>query len=212
MKRLLAPAGAVGSRSAVYGVAALLGVSATSLLAAPRLMPPSYSWLSNTTSESAAQGVLHAWVARLGFLALGLAVLWLAAALRTIWARLASWMHVAFGVLMTATAAFSHRPWIAGAPFDPVEDALHSFTATAMGFAFSFGVVARLMQRTRRGEAGRALDATALVAATAIPLLMAALPEWDGLFQRSVFLVVYAWYAREALLIPRLRGGGERAS
>lgn len=88
-----------------------------------------------------------------------------------------------------------------GAPFDPVEDALHSFTATAMGFAFSFGVLARLLQRVRRGEAGRWLDVAALAASTVIPLVMARMREIDGLTQRLMFLVAYLWYAREALAV-----------
>jgi hypothetical protein len=49
---------------------------------------------------------------------------------------------------MFVTVAFSVRPWIEAHPFDPVEDGLHSFTATAMGFAFAFGVLACLLKRT----------------------------------------------------------------
>jgi hypothetical protein len=41
-------------------------------------------------------------------------LLWLGAALGGIWARSALQCHVAFGVFMVATAAFSHRPWITG--------------------------------------------------------------------------------------------------
>lgn len=182
------------------GVIGLLLLSAVALGVAPLFMPSSYSSLANTTSESAAQGVEYAWVARLGFLAFGLAVLWLAAALRHSWARGVQWLHMAFGVLMIATAAFSHRSWVVGAQFDPVEDALHSFTATAMGFAFSFGVLARLLQRGRQGEPGRAFDAVALVAATVIPLLMARFAGLDGVIQRLMFFVAYLWYARETRL------------
>jgi hypothetical protein len=73
-----------------------------------------------------------------------------------------------------------------------------------MGFAFSLGVVARLIQRGRQGDRGRALDAAALVAATVIPLLMVRLSGLDGLIQRLMFLVAYLWYAREALLLRQL--------
>jgi hypothetical protein len=191
---------------AMPGVVGLFLLSAIALGVAPLLMPASYSSMANTTSESAAQGVEYAWVARLGFLAFGLAVLWLAASLRQSWARGARWLHIAFGVLMTATAALSHRSWVAGAQFDPIEDTLHSFTATAMGFAFSFGVLARLLQRGRQGERGRALDAVALVVATMIPLLMARFAGLDGMIQRLMFLVAYLWYVRETLLL-RQRGG-----
>ena len=204
MSELLSPIRSNEPSRAMPGVIGLLLLSAVSMGVAPLLMPASYSSIANTTSESAAQGEEYAWVARLGFLAFGLAVLWLAAALGKSWARGAQWLHVAFGVLMTATAAFSHRSWVAGAQFDPVEDVLHSFTATAMGFAFSFGVLARLVQRGRQGAPGRALDTDALVAATVIPLLMARFAGLDGVIQRLMFLVAYLWHARETLLLRQL--------
>ncbi len=207
VSEFLSPIPSNETSRAMPAVVGLLLLSAVALGVAPLLMPASYSSIANTTSESAAQGVEFAWVARLGFLAFGLAVLWLAAALRKSWARGARWLHMAFGVLMTATAVFSHRSWVAGAQFDPVEDVLHSFTATAMGVAFSFGVLARLLQRGRQGEPGRALDAVALVAATVIPLVMACFAGLDGVIQRLMFLVAYLWYAREALLLRQGSGG-----
>jgi Protein of unknown function (DUF998) len=197
----LDPARSSEPSRAIPGVTALLMISAVSLGVAPLLMPATYSWIANTTSESAAQGVVNAWVARLGFLAFGLWVCWLAVALKRVWARAALWLHRAFGVFMIATAAFSHRPWVPGVPFDPIEDALHSFTATAMGFAFSLGVLARLLQRGRQGGSGRIFDTVVLLAATVIPLLMAGMGELDGVIQRLLFLFAYVWYAREALLL-----------
>ena len=110
-----------------------------------------------------------AWLARLGFLAFGLAVIWLATASDLPWARAVVWLHLSFGVLMLSTAAFSHWPWVAGVPFDPVEEGLHSFTATAIGFAFALGVLLRLFQRRSRHRLGRILDVTALASATVIP-------------------------------------------
>lgn len=198
MKRFLAPATEQRQGLTALGVPLLLAVSALSLLAAPLLMPGSYSWVSNTTSESGAQGVAGAWLARLGFLIFGLTVLWLAASLRSVWARGANWLHAAFGVLMIATAVFSHRPWEVDARFDPVEDLLHSFTATAMGFAFAFGVLVRLLQREKHEVYRRAFDLAALVVATVISILMVYLPTMDGLIQRLMFLTAYLWYGNEA--------------
>jgi len=59
----------------VPAVLAGLGASAAALAAAPALMPASYSWISDTTSQSAAQGLSGAWLARLGFVLLGLSVM-----------------------------------------------------------------------------------------------------------------------------------------
>ena len=176
----------------------LLIVSALALLLAPLMMPDSYSWLRHTTSESAAQGITGAWLARLGFLLLGLTVIWLAERLSDSWSLPVRLLHRAFGLFMVGAAVFSSKPWLPNLPYDPIEDALHSFTATAMGFAFAIGVGLRLWQR-EQGRLGCILDVAAIVASVAIPLAMSALPEWDGLLQRGMFTIAYIWYGSELI-------------
>ena len=176
----------------------LLIVSALALLLAPLMMPDSYSWLRHTTSESAAQGITGAWLARLGFLLLGLTVIWLAERLSDSWSLPVRLLHRAFGLFMVGAAVFSSKPWLPNLPYDPIEDALHSFTATAMGLAFAIGVGLRLWQR-EQGRLGCILDVAAIVASVAIPLAMSALPEWDGLLQRGMFTIAYIWYGSELL-------------
>jgi len=180
-------------------IGACLGGSALALALAPLLMPDSYSWVSHTTSESAAQGVSGAWLARLGFLMFGLAVLWLTGFTGGRWGRWGTVFHGMFGVLMTATAAVSHRPFEPGVMFDQTEDLLHSVTATAMGFAFAVGVVAVMMHRPGRSISRRALDLAALAASVIMPLSMGAWSGGAGLLQRAMFVVAYLWYATEAL-------------
>lgn len=70
---LLTPASDADRRATAWGVIALLVVSAAALVLAPAFMPAGYDWVRHTTSESAAQGLAGAWVARLGFVAFGLA-------------------------------------------------------------------------------------------------------------------------------------------
>lgn len=183
--------------------AALLIVSCLTLLLAPLNMPDSYSWLRHTTSESAAQGVAGAWLARLGFLIFGLTVVWLAERLLDSWPLPVRLMHGGFGLFMVATAVFSTRPWLPNLPYDPVEDTLHSFTATTMGFAFAIGVALRLWHRGQH-RWGHVLDVVAVVASVAIPLAMSALPDWDGLLQRGMFAIAYLWYGFELLLSQRI--------
>ena len=65
----------------------LLLSSVLSLFIAQLIMPDSYSWIAHTTSESAGQGVEGAWLARLGFITFGLAVIWLSLSLKNIWSR-----------------------------------------------------------------------------------------------------------------------------
>jgi hypothetical protein len=188
---------------------ACLGLSALFLGLAPSIMPESYSWVSHTTSESAAQGLGGAWLARLGFLVFGLGVLWLASLAGDRWGRWGRTFHRSFGVLLLATAAFSHRPLDADVPYDATEDLLHSISATAMGFAFALGVVAVMMRTDRRPVTRRVLGFVAIVASVALPLAMAAIPDYAGLLQRTMFLIAYLWYGSEALgvhgLVP-LRG------
>lgn len=172
-------------------------------------MPPDYSWLSNTTSESAAQGIDGAWLARSGFLAFGFAVLLLASSLRKVWPRASVWLHSIFGVLIIATAAFSTRSWVTGADFDKAEDVLHSVAATAMGFAFTFGVLARLLKRGKGAVLAQAFDAVAIAAAMGLPLMMVLVPARDGLLQRLMFLVAYLWYGSEALRARKAAPAGE---
>jgi len=88
-------------------------------------------------------------------------------------------------------------------PYDPIEDALHSFTATAMGFAFALGVVLTYLQRGK-DRLGRLIDLIAIIAAVAIPLAMSASPDWEGLFQRVMFAIAYIWYGAELLRQPSL--------
>ena len=171
----------------------LLAFSLLALLLAPRLMPASYDWLQHTTSESAAQGIPGAWLARLGFMIFGLTVIWLSVRLQDRWTLPVRWLHLAFGVFMIGAAVFSARPWLPEYPFDPVEDALHSFAATAMGFAFAGGISLRLLHR-EQDTRGRIIDIVAIVASVAIPLAMSGLPDWDGVLQRGMFAIAYLWY------------------
>ena len=189
------------------GLAATLLIgSALALTAAPAAMPDTYSWIRHTTSESAAQGVSGAWIARLGFLLFGLAVAWLAVDDRRAWPPITRGALVAFGVSMVATAAFSTRPWWPGAAFDPTEDLLHSITATTMGFAFAIGLAARAF--TRRGDpVGLALDGLGITASVVLPLAMSLLPDWAGLLQRIMFATAYVWFVVDILRRPApLRG------
>jgi hypothetical protein len=188
---------------AAIGALALLGLSASALALSPLFMPAVYSVSSQTLSEAAAQALPNGWVARLGFLTFGQAVLWLAAAFQDRWARIAWWPHALFGVFMMGAAAFSQRPWIEGAPADEFEDALHALMATAMGFAFALGTAARYLQRRIEREPGGTFDFVALAASVALPLAMITMPAYAGFAQRAMFAVAYLWYGLEALRVLR---------
>lgn len=199
MHSLLQPGGTVDPLRASTTVVALLVASAALVVAAALAMPAPYAWHVHSISESAAQGLQHAWIARLGFLSFGAAVLILALMCSRHWGRAAFWSHIAFAGLMLATAAFSHKPWLPGVPSDATEDLFHSITATAMGFAFALGVAARLFERGRNPHWPRALDAVALLAAMLLSPVGTLSPGIGGLLQRVMFGVAYLWYASEAI-------------
>lgn len=185
------------------GILGLYLAAAAALALAPLLMPAGYSWLTNTTSESAAQGLDGAWLARAGFLLFGFAVFATVLANRS-WSVAAKVAHVAFGVSMIAAAAFSTRPANASAPFVGTEDTLHSVAATAVGFAFAAGVVLVALRRGRGAWPYITLDAVALIASVAIPLAMLAWDDWAGLAQRAMFVIAFTWYI-VAMLTGRAR-------
>lgn len=173
-----------------------LALSAALLAAAPLFLPDSYSVITHTTSESAAQGVPWAWVARSGLMLFGVSALLMATEPAVTRSALAKWSFGFFGLCLALSAVASTRPWIEGAPFDPLEDAVHSVAATAMGFAFAAGVLATAFDRSGRpGRGMAAIHSLTLVASVAIPLAMFSYPAIAGVLQRIMFVVAYAWFA-----------------
>ncbi len=183
---------------AAAGALVLLGASAVALALAPLVLDSSYSWVVHTTSEAGGQGVNGAWLARLGFLLFGLAVIWLAHAEARSWHQPATALHVAFGTCLIGVAAFSLRSWQAGTPYDRTEDMLHSVLATVMGFAFALGVGAVAWQDDRRTRR-RAFDVFAVTASVVVPIAMTVSSDSAGALQRVMFAVAYLWYGIEAL-------------
>jgi hypothetical membrane protein len=180
---------------------AILGLLLTSFLLlalAPLVLDDSYSWLEHTTSQAGAQRVRGAWMARSGFLLLGLAVLWLAHRRAGRWRQPSTALHAVFGACLAGVAAFSLRSWDDTVPFDRTEDLLHSVAATAMGFAFAFGIASARWTWGRRPQL-RTFDVLAIGASVVLPLAMVALGEYAGAFQRAMFAIAYVWYATEVV-------------
>lgn len=179
-------------------------VAAACLAAAPLLMPAGYGWLRHTVSESAAQGLDGAWLARAGMLTFGFAVICTAVTNRW-WSRAAQVAHGAFGVLMIVAAAFSARPADPAAAYVQSEDVIHSIAATAMGFAFAIGVVLVGYGRIVTGGRFGRFDGIALVASVAIPLVMLTWDGVSGFAQRIMFAIAIGWYLVETIRRPAAR-------
>jgi hypothetical protein len=179
----------------------LLAFSIASLLFAPLLMPESYNWIVHTTSESGAQGIEGAWLARAGFVLYGLAVLLLSVYSRKRWPSVAVLLHVMFGIGMIGNAIFSSKPWEATLPFDLMEDTLHSLMSGLVGTAFSVGVVVMYFQRGPADKLSKLFDVFAVLVSVAVTVAMMGQLGIDGLIQRLMFLVSYLWYAKETFLL-----------
>ena len=184
----------------------LLAASAVGVAVAPLAMPDSYSALEHSVSESAAQGVEGAWLARTAFLLLGFGVLVLAQAVGDRWGLWGRISHRIYGVAMIAVAAYSHMPWEA-VPYDVFEDTLHSVAAGAVGFGFTAGVIAVGIRRGRSPGPIRILDSIAVLAAVILPMVLFNADGLGGLAQRVLFGIGYVWYATEAITRPAAGGG-----
>ncbi|PFG43162.1 uncharacterized protein DUF998 [Isoptericola jiangsuensis] len=183
-------------------VVALLALSALCVALAPLAVPDTYDAVEHSVSESGGQGVPGAWVARSGFVLLGLAVLLEASRSARAWGPWGRGAHGIYGVGMIAVAIVSHRAWYP-ASWDAVEDSLHSVAATAVGFAFVVGVISVGVRRGPGAGPVRVLDTVAVVASVLLPLVMITWPSVEGAAQRTLFAVGYTWYAVEAVLLAR---------
>ena len=171
-----------------------IAVFATAALVAPFLSHPDYSSIRHTVSQLAGQAMPGAWMMRAGFWAFGLGTL--AAAVVTLRREPAVSAALAvFGAAMAAAALWSNLPIDPALGGDAAEDRAHSIAASVMGFAFCTACLVRL------GAAGwpRAdrLSWLGAMASIALPALMLALPDVQGVPQRVMFAIAFAWIARQ---------------
>ena len=183
---------------AANGSALLIAFAVALLGLAPLGLSDSYSWVEYGTSESGAQGVEGAWIARLGFLSFGLGVFTLAQLRAKSWGLIGALLHGLFGVSMLGVAAFSARSWDEAAPYVSSEDALHSLFAGLVGFGFIAGMVAVMVFRHYESAVAAIPEIVPLAIASVTPMLMST-GIW-GALQRVMFLAAAAWYVREASL------------
>jgi hypothetical protein len=187
----------VSRRRAAGAVLVVLAASLVCVTVAPVLMPGSYSIIEHSISESAAQAVEGAWLARAGLLLFGLGVLALAGAAGDRWGLWGRIAHRGYGVAIVSTATFAHMPW-ENVPYDAFEDLLHSIGSFVVGLSFVAGVIFVGVRRHNPPAWMRVFDGLAVVASVVIPMLMFSVDGYAGLVQRIMFLIAYGWYGLEA--------------
>ena len=187
--------------TARYTRIVLLFASVFCLLLAPLLMPESYDWVKHTTSESGAQGIEGAWLARLGFVFYGVAVLLLVLRKQD-WTITTRIIHFVFALGMAGNALFSSKPWLDELPFSEMEDILHSLMSGLVGTAFTLGVILLLLQRSAADWYSKTFDSFAIIISISVTLIMFNGGEdIAGIVQRIMFAVSYLWYAKEMMIV-----------
>ena len=149
-----------------------------------------YAILKNTTSHLGAQDAPYAWVMNGVFVLLGASTIidgWVR--LRNFWLQKA--VLVVFGFSLFLTAFFHHAPIVPGVEFNVLEDDLHSIFATITGFSFVFFTIfAVFIESTKR----RKIIAVGMaIIATLLSILIFNIAELAGVWQRLVFIIMFAW-------------------
>lgn len=163
------------------------------MLIGPAFSHPEFSSIADTTSELAGQNMPGAWIMRAGFFLYGASALW-AAANRLTADPLRHLPVVLFGLGLIGAAIWSSHGIDPALGVDWDEDWMHSFLASALGFAFALACSAWLF--LPHGDPWDLLSWTGLIASVALPLAMMNIPDWDGAIQRVMFSISMVWLIR----------------
>jgi len=166
-------------------VAIILFVIATAL--GPSYTAQGYSPIVHVISELAAQNTPHNYIMAGAFVALGAGILY--DGVRTFHRTLLPFML--FGLAFGAAGLFGHKPITPSVSYIAWVDSMHSILATVSGIALTIGfgwqVFAAKSLKQKRLAAALALVCVGM------PMLMFQMPQFQGLIQRAMYIVVFAW-------------------
>ena len=149
-----------------------------------------YSILKHTTSHLGSQNSPNAWIMNTVFLLLGISCI------------LESWFHLKgywvhktlltiFGTGLILVALFQHAPIVESAPYNLLEDAIHSIFATIVGASFSLlAFSAAYIEKTNRR---RVLALGVGLVAIVLSMLMFSVADLAGFWQRIMFIISFIW-------------------
>jgi hypothetical membrane protein len=159
-----------------------------------------YSIIKNTTSHLGAQSTPNAWIMNVAFVLVGVSC------------ALEAWLHLGrfwfqkvlltiFGLSLALTGIFHHAPLIEGAVFNSLEDKLHSIFASSVGFSFVvFAISSAFIEIVAKH---RIIDVVVGLATTVLSILMLCLPDYSGIWQRTIFIISFFWLI---FMLERIRG------
>ncbi len=149
-----------------------------------------YSIIRNTLSQLGAQNAPNAWIMNLAFVLLGIGSI------------IAGWRYLEdfafhrifltiFSLSLIMTAFFNHAPVGTGIQFNHLEDAWHSYFATATGLSFViFSILTAFVLEMR---ADRILSSSTGIIATILSSLMLERDQYSGIWQRLIFIICFGW-------------------
>ena len=156
-------------------------------LAGPWYTVAGYSVVRNLISELGAQHTANSMIMVAGFLALGLGLV--ADGVRRFQRMALPFM--AFGAFMALAGLFAHKPLDPAVQVDEAAHAMHGLLASLAGISITVGLVWYAIRTSGTWRRWVALALGGLC--VALPLAMLALPAWQGLIQRVMYLLVFAW-------------------
>ena len=154
--------------------------------AGPWYTAAGYSVVHNVISELAAQNTPNRLVMVAAFVALGAAIV--VDGLRAF--RMPLLPFIAFGLCFGAAGLFGHRPITPGVPYSEWMDTVHSALATASGVALTIGFA---WQWAAARTPARWTAGLLALACVGLPLVMLWHPAAQGIVQRFMYLLVFAW-------------------
>ncbi len=164
-----------------------IAVFVLAVVAGPVYTVSGYSSVSNLISELAAQHTQGNYFMSGAFVTLGAAIVF--DGIRAFRRSLAPF--IAFGFLMLLAGVFGHKPIAPGVPYSALAHSAHSALASAAGVSIS---VAFIWQAVREESVRRRIQAASLATVCfALPLGMLAMPAYQGVIQRLMYVVVLLW-------------------
>jgi len=155
----------------------------------PFFSSESYSIIQHSLSELGAQATPGNWIMNGVFILLSIATVLLGTkALRRFWLPL--YLLYFFAIALFLTAIYRHAP-INGSTFLEREDLLHTVFSFVTGTTFTiFCVAVAFVIKEKIPRASAIFMCTLSIG---LPLLMLMYPDYQGIFQRILFITAFGW-------------------
>ena len=157
------------------------------VVAGPLYTVPEYSAVRNLVSELAAQNAPRNWLMSTAFIVLGACIA--ADGAKRFARHLVPFM--AFGLFMALAGLFGHKPINPDAAYVAWVHSAHSALATVAGVSITLALAWQAFRQPLPAQ--RAIAGALAVVCLALPLTMLWFPPLQGLVQRTMYALIFAW-------------------